>query len=118
MDFRKTYQATLEFGIITSTQDYTGEILSQKKVDFDEEKIKEAVFSFLGEYEQIPPMYSAIKVNGKRLYQLAREGKTVERKARKVYIYHIDILSFYRLIKLKLKSNAQKELILERCVKI
>ncbi|HOQ16501.1 MAG: tRNA pseudouridine(55) synthase TruB [Epulopiscium sp.] len=108
MDFRKTYQATLEFGIITSTQDYTGEILSQKKVDFDEEKIKEAVFSFLGEYEQIPPMYSAIKVNGKRLYQLAREGKTVERKARKVYIYHIDILSFLPPNQIKIEVECSK----------
>lgn len=91
---KKYYKATLEFGITTTTQDNSGEVISRRKVDFDINKIKDAVFSFVGEYEQIPPMYSAIKINGKRLYQLAREGKTVERKPRKITIYNIDIISF------------------------
>jgi tRNA pseudouridine55 synthase len=108
MDFDKTYKAIVEFGTTTTTQDYTGEIISQKKVDFNEDKIKEAVFSFVGEYEQVPPMYSAIKINGKRLYQIAREGKTVERKARKVYIHNIDILAFLPPNQIEIEVSCSK----------
>lgn len=90
----KRYTAELTLGITTTTQDQVGEIISQKAVDFDKSKIKEAVSSFKGYYKQIPPMYSAIKIDGKKLYQLAREGKTVERKPREVTIFDIDILDF------------------------
>lgn len=90
----KRYTAELTLGITTTTQDQVGEIISQKAVDFDKSKIKEAVSSFKGYYKQIPPMYSAIKIDGKKLYQLAREGKTIERKPREVTIFDIDILDF------------------------
>ena len=89
---RKTYEALLHLGIETDTQDMTGEILSEKPVTVSEEEVTAAIRSFLGEQQQIPPMYSALKVNGKKLYELAREGKTVERKARPVCFYEIEIL--------------------------
>jgi len=90
-DKKKTYEAVLQLGVTTDTQDMTGTVLSDKEVTSSEEEIREAVNSFLGNYSQIPPMYSALKVNGKKLYELAREGKEVERKPREVFIYHIDI---------------------------
>ena len=92
-DKRKEYIAEILFGITTDTQDMTGKVLSEKKVDITQEAAQEAIMGFLGTYEQIPPMYSACKVNGKRLYELAREGREVERKARPVVIYELEILS-------------------------
>ena len=62
----------------------TGAVLSEKPVTVTEEEVREAVGSFVGEQQQVPPMYSALKVNGKKLYELAREGKTIERKPRPV----------------------------------
>ncbi|MEG1742035.1 MAG: tRNA pseudouridine(55) synthase TruB [Acetivibrio sp.] len=91
-DKDKTYIAVLKLGITTDTQDMTGTILTEKSVFWKEEQIRETIASFVGEYDQIPPMYSALKVNGKKLYELAREGKEIERKSRRVQIYHIDIL--------------------------
>lgn len=91
---KKGYRAEVTLGITTTTEDSSGEILEVKPVDFNEEKIKEAVYSFIGEYDQVPPMYSAIKVNGKKLYELAREGKEIERKSRRIKIYDIKILEF------------------------
>lgn len=88
----KAYRAQLVLGMTTDTQDAEGEILSECAVDCTKEQIIEAVESFKGEIEQIPPMYSAIKVNGKKLYELARAGETVERKARKIIIKKIDIV--------------------------
>lgn len=87
----KTYEAILLLGQETDTQDTSGRVLSSAPVTVSEEAVREAVLSFLGSYEQIPPMYSALKVNGKKLYELAREGKEVERKARKVQIHEISI---------------------------
>lgn len=92
MDGRKSYRAMLRLGITTTTEDASGEVLETKAVVFDEEKIRAAVTAFIGRLEQVPPMYSAVKVNGKKLYELAREGKTVERKARPVEIKGIQIL--------------------------
>lgn len=89
---RKTYEALLHLGIETDTQDMTGTVLNEKPVTVSEEEVKAVIESFLGEQEQIPPMYSALKVNGKKLYELAREGKTIERKARPVCFYEIEIL--------------------------
>lgn len=92
----KVYEATLLLGMTTDTEDTTGEVLSEEPVGTDtysEEEIRETIMSFLGEYEQIPPMYSAIKVNGKKLYELARQGQTVEREPRPVTIYDLDIVS-------------------------
>ncbi len=94
MSDKKGYRAEVTLGITTTTEDSSGEILEVKPVDFNEEKIKEAVYSFIGEYDQVPPMYSAIKVNGKKLYELAREGKEIERKSRRIKIYDIKILEF------------------------
>ncbi|QUI22994.1 tRNA pseudouridine(55) synthase TruB [Vallitalea pronyensis] len=88
-DTKKVYRATMTLGVTTDTQDHTGKVLSQKNVTVSKDAIEKAIASFVGEYEQIPPMYSALKVNGKRLYTLARQGKTIERKARKVMIYDI-----------------------------
>ena len=85
----KTYRAVLLLGKTTDTQDTTGEVLSEQEVFCTEEEARKAVESFQGEYDQIPPMYSALKVNGKKLCDLARAGKTVERKARRVIIHEI-----------------------------
>lgn len=93
-DRDKTYRATLLLGTETDTQDTTGTVLSKKNTDFlKEDEVRDAILSFVGEYDQIPPMYSALKVGGKKLYELAREGKEVERKARPVKIHEIIIES-------------------------
>lgn len=92
-DKDKTYEAVMLLGTVTDTQDTSGEVLKLSDTgDLTQEAVREAVLSFMGEYDQIPPMYSALKVNGKKLYELAREGKVVERKARKVMIHDIEIL--------------------------
>lgn len=91
-DKDKTYRAVLLLGKTTDTQDTTGEVLSEASTEhLTEAQVEEAIMSFVGEYEQIPPMYSAVKIEGKKLYELAREGKTVERKSRKVCIHSIKI---------------------------
>ena len=89
---QKVYEAVLQLGLVTDTQDTTGETLEERAVTVTEDEVRAALGRFLGEIEQIPPMYSALKVNGKKLYELAREGKTVERKARPVCFYEIEIL--------------------------
>lgn len=81
-DKKKTYEAVLHLGIVTDTQDLTGEILEEHPVQVSEDAVRACIMGFVGEREQIPPMYSALKVNGRKLYELAREGKTVERKPR------------------------------------
>ena len=92
-DEDKTYETVLLLGKVTDTQDISGKVLSEKSADFlTAEDVEDAVFSFLGEYGQMPPMYSALKVNGKKLYELARNGQTVERKIRRVNIADIKIL--------------------------
>lgn len=88
----KEYVAELILGKTTDTQDAEGQVLGEKKVNCTEDEIRAAVMSFIGEIEQVPPMYSAIKQNGKKLYELARQGIEVERKPRKVTINSIDIL--------------------------
>jgi len=87
----KQYEAVMLLGQVTDTQDTSGTVLSQKQVTCTENQIKEVIESFIGEYDQIPPMYSALKVNGKKLYELAREGIEIERKSRKVHIDSIQI---------------------------
>lgn len=88
----KEYKAVLLLGQETDTQDISGEILNQSSVEVTKEQIEEAILSFVGSYEQVPPMYSALKVNGQKLCDLARKGITVERKARPVTIYRIEIV--------------------------
>ena len=91
-DKSKEYVTTMRLGFCTDTQDISGEVLKQSEVCVTEDEVKNAVLSFVGEYEQIPTMYSALKVNGKKLYELARAGIEVERKARKIEIISIEIL--------------------------
>ncbi|MDU0201310.1 MULTISPECIES: tRNA pseudouridine(55) synthase TruB [Paenibacillus] len=89
----KEYEAVLRIGLSTDTEDMTGNVLEEVAlVQLDETVVREALLRFVGEIEQIPPMFSAVKVDGKRLYELAREGKEVERKSRKVTIHQLDIL--------------------------
>lgn len=92
-DKSKTYQTVLMLGIETDTQDLTGQIMNEQSVSVPEEQVRQAILAFIGPYEQIPPMYSALKIDGKKLYQLARQGKTVDRPARLVEILDIRILS-------------------------
>ena len=92
-DKEKTYEAVMRLGVVTDTQDMSGTVLSQTtELSVTEEELCTVVSSFVGDYMQVPPMYSALKVNGKKLYELAREGKTVERKPRPVHFYEIEIL--------------------------
>lgn len=93
-DKDKTYRAVVKLGVTTDTLDLSGKIRSQVKSHICREELQAAAEQFVGEISQIPPMYSAIKINGKRLYQLAREGKTVERKPRNVVIHSLEIIHF------------------------
>ena len=107
-DKNKTYEAVLLLGKTTDTQDITGEVLAEKSTAaLTEEKVREAIEGFIGDYEQIPPMYSALKVNGKKLYELAREGKVIERKARPVKILDIQILEI-DLPKVRMEVSCSK----------
>ena len=93
-DRSKTYQTVMLLGAVTDTQDTTGTILNENRgmaETLDEEKIRNIAEGFVGPYSQIPPMYSALKVNGKKLYELAREGKEIERKARPVEIFSLTV---------------------------
>lgn len=91
-DKEKTYEAVMRLGVVTDTQDMSGTVLSQTaELHVTEEELRAVIESFVGDYMQVPPMYSALKVNGKKLYELAREGKTVERKPRPVHFYEIEI---------------------------
>ena len=107
-DKNKTYEAVLLLGKTTDTQDITGEVLEEKSTEaLTEEKVREAIEGFIGDYQQIPPMYSALKVNGKKLYELAREGKVIERKARPVKILDIQILEI-DLPKVRMEVSCSK----------
>jgi len=108
MAAEKTYIAEVTLGVTTDTLDSSGNVIETKEVNFSEEEIKNAVMSFVGEQEQIPPMYSAIKINGKKLYELAREGKEVDRKARRINIFDIEILSLEMPDKIKIKVDCSK----------
>ena len=87
----KEYVAGLKLGIVTNTQDTSGEVLESHPVNVTPEQLEEALAKFRGDIEQIPPMYSAIKINGKKLYELARKGKEVERKPRPVTIHALTL---------------------------
>ncbi|MHA7963078.1 tRNA pseudouridine(55) synthase TruB [Paenibacillus sp. CAU 1782] len=90
----KAYEAVLKLGIATDTEDMTGQIIEQRPVRaLTQEEIAEVLERFQGTIQQVPPMFSAVKVDGKRLYELAREGKQVERKSREVTIHEIQLLS-------------------------
>lgn len=87
----KSYRAGLRLGIVTDTQDITGTVLERNEVSVSEEQLTDTLDSFKGEQLQLPPMYSAIKVKGKRLYDIARSGGEVERKRRPITIYDISL---------------------------
>ena len=107
-DKDKTYEAVLLLGKETDTQDITGTVLKEcDPSEITEETAKKCIESFIGEYDQIPPMYSALKVNGKKLYELAREGKVVERKSRKVQIYDIRIKEM-KLPRIRIEVSCSK----------
>lgn len=91
-DKTKEYEAVLLLGITTDTLDMTGEVLQEKPVDVEEDALQKIMEGFVGKSQQIPPMYSALKINGKKLYELAREGKEVERKPREIEIFSLEIL--------------------------
>jgi tRNA pseudouridine55 synthase len=92
-DRDKTYEAVLLLGQETDTQDTSGTVLQTFDGELpDQGTVLSCIRSFQGEYDQVPPMYSALKVNGKKLYELAREGKTVERKSRRITIHRIEML--------------------------
>ncbi len=89
----KTYEALVRLGINTETLDREGEEVRERPVTCNEAQVREAVASFKGEIDQLPPMYSAKKVDGKRLYELARKGVEIERESKKVTIHRIEVLS-------------------------
>ena len=90
----KTYEAVLQLGITTDTEDTTGNVLEEKSVSVTKEQFLAVLEQFRGEIQQVPPMYSALKVNGQKLYQLARKGQEVERQPRTITIHQLDCLEF------------------------
>ena len=91
-DGRKEYRASLRLGVVTDTQDTTGTVLSESSLQSTEDELRAVLPRFTGEIMQVPPMYSAIKVQGKKLYELARKGVEVERKPRPVTVYELELL--------------------------
>lgn len=87
LEKEKTYEAVILLGVTTDTEDLTGKVLSEQKSQVSKEALLAAAEHFTGPYDQVPPMYSALKVDGKRLYELARQGKEVERTPRPVIIF-------------------------------
>jgi len=107
MDDKKEYITEAVFGKRTDTLDYSGEVLDTSDIVFDKDQLLEVMEGFKGEITQIPPMYSAIKVNGQKLYDLARNGVEIERKVRKVNIYEFELLE-YEFPKAKFKITCSK----------
>ena len=95
LDSTKRYQTTVKLGNSTTTGDVEGEVFLEKEVpELTEEKIKEALDKFVGDIQQVPPMYSALKKDGRPLYELARQGIEIEREARPIHIFAIELLSY------------------------
>lgn len=107
-DADKCYEAEVILGQTTTTEDASGEVLETHEVNVTKEQIEEIVASFVGEYVQTPPMYSAIKVNGVRLYEYARRGEIVERPSRKVFIESCDIIEFMAKDRFRIRVNCSK----------
>lgn len=105
-DMQKVYEATLHFGAVSDTFDSTGVITLQNTAPIDFEEIKNVCNSFVGEQDQIAPMYSAKKVNGEKLYDLARKGIEIERKPHRITIFDLQVLDFeYPLLKIKVTCS-------------
>lgn len=108
-DFDKSYRGELTLGYSTDTQDKYGQILEESKsINVSEENIIEAFDKFKGDIKQVPPMYSAIRHNGKRLYELAREGKVIERKERDASIYSLKIIKNFNNKKILFDVDCSK----------
>nr|WP_302595270.1 tRNA pseudouridine(55) synthase TruB [uncultured Cellulosilyticum sp.] len=107
-DADKCYEAEVILGVTTTTEDATGEVLETRPVEVTVQQVEEVVKSFIGDYEQIPPMYSAIKVNGIRLYELARKGIVVKRPKRQVKIYDCEIIESLVENKFKIRVHCSK----------
>lgn len=90
----KSYVFTLRLGCVTDTQDTTGTVLEEKEVTVTEEQLRAVLPDFTGEIEQLPPMYSAIKIGGKKLYEIARTGKEIERKPRPITVFSLELRRF------------------------
>ncbi len=105
---RKSYTAEITFGAETTTQDASGDIIKEYEYTFDENRLREVIDTFKGEQTQVPPMYSAIKINGKKLYEIAREGREIERKARKITVYDIRIAEINPLNKVIIEIACSK----------
>ncbi len=105
---RKEYAAGLRLGLTTSTQDVTGEVLDSRPVHVSPAELEAALEGFRGEISQIPPMYSAVKVQGKKLYELARKGKEVERKPRRITIYELELLGAESRADYRLRCQCSK----------
>ncbi len=90
----KTYETTVRFGLLTDTEDITGTVLEERETSISKEKFLEVLSRFRGKIQQIPPMYSALKVNGQKLCDLARKGKEVERQPREIEIFKLECLEF------------------------
>ena len=90
----KTYETVLQLGIATDTEDITGTVLEEKPVAVSKEQLLAALEQFRGDIQQVPPMYSALKVDGKKLYDLARKGQVVERKSRQITVFRLECLDF------------------------
>ena len=98
LDAHKGYIATIQLGITTSTGDQEGEVISEKKVVLNEAQLKDTLKKFIGDMTQIPPMYSALKFEGKPLYEYAREGIEIERKSRQIKIFDIKLINIEKSI--------------------
>lgn len=104
----KSYRAVMRLGVETDTMDAEGNVLKLMPAKVNKSDITEAALGFIGEIEQIPPMYSAVKQKGKKLYELARQGLTVERSPRRIMIYKLDIVEFegdYAILDVKCSSG-------------
>ena len=94
LNANKTYIATVQLGVTTATGDQEGEVISEKEAVFNEAQLKETLQKFIGDITQIPPMYSALKFEGRPLYEYARQGIEIERKSRQITIYDIGLMEF------------------------
>lgn len=90
----KEYVAELLLGTVTNTQDITGEVLEQKPVDVSRQQLESVLAQFMGPQQQVPPMYSAVKIDGRKLYELARKGQSVERKPRNIVIHQLELQEY------------------------
>lgn len=110
IEHKKTYIATVKLGYKTETGDASGKVIKEDKhfQKIDKKDIENALNTFLGKREQVPPMYSAIKVNGKKLYEYAREGKKIEVKPREIEIYDICLEEYNNNDEISFKVNCSK----------